>query len=173
MRLTRTIVTLMVVSAGAGAAAGPAAALQPGVFLDPSSPAGKEYAFPLDTQRGIAAGHPNPPQGVDQPLFGVGIGPAGAGAGGSISGGSARVSSGSRSGASGSAQHRPNATRGRRANRTSHESSGQSPLNRADIQELAHPRGSGSQIALIALPVILGGLLVGAAIAVTERRRRA
>ena len=37
--------------------AGPAAALEPGVFVDPGSPAGKEYGVPLSELRGAASGH--------------------------------------------------------------------------------------------------------------------
>jgi hypothetical protein len=53
--------------------------LDPGVHVDPSSPAGKQYAIPIATARTIAAGgqgqsssNSNP----DVPLFGVGVTPA-------------------------------------------------------------------------------------------------
>src|SRR3979411_1885409 len=61
-----------------GALASSAAGLEPGVHVSPTSPAGKEYSFPLDALRGQAVGH-NAPQRVAQPLFGVGIGPAAVG----------------------------------------------------------------------------------------------
>jgi hypothetical protein len=53
-----------------------AAAQEEGVFFDPDTPAGKEYAIPLDEARrdaggGRRAGPAN--EGGDQPLFGVGI----------------------------------------------------------------------------------------------------
>ena len=66
------IVALVAVVLGGAVTAGPAAALEPGVSVDPQSPSGKEYSFPLDVQRGAAVGS-DAPQGSSQPLFGVGI----------------------------------------------------------------------------------------------------
>src|SRR3954451_13406357 len=98
MRVARAIVALVVV--GASATARPAAGQEPGVVIDPASPAGKEYAFPLDVQRAAAVGK-DAGQGVPQPLFGVGITRAAGGA--SAPGGSGAAAGGSRrSGASGS-----------------------------------------------------------------------
>jgi hypothetical protein len=55
--------------------AAPAVAQEDGVFVDPDSPGGKEYAIPLDTQRRQAA--PSASTGAagveDAPLFGTGI----------------------------------------------------------------------------------------------------
>jgi hypothetical protein len=72
-------------------------AQEPGVFVDPDSPAGKEYALPLEQARREAAGDATPPGrgvpgGRGEPLFGVGIERAsgagrGQGAGGSESAG--------------------------------------------------------------------------------------
>jgi hypothetical protein len=62
------------------AAAPPAAAQEDGVFVDPDSPAGKEYAVPIDQARDEAAGGGNRPAG-EEPLFGEGIEPAGGGPG--------------------------------------------------------------------------------------------
>ena len=57
--------------------AAPAAGAQEGVFVDPDSPAGTEYALPLDRARGEAApdagGREGGGDGSEQPLFGVGI----------------------------------------------------------------------------------------------------
>jgi hypothetical protein len=50
-----------------------ALALEPGVFIDPNGPAGREYSFPLDVARSSAAGHASTQPGAAQPLFGVGI----------------------------------------------------------------------------------------------------
>jgi hypothetical protein len=53
-----------------------AAAQEEGVFFDPDTPAGKEYAIPLDEARRDASGsrRAGPAnEGGDQPLFGVGI----------------------------------------------------------------------------------------------------
>src|SRR3954454_18303346 len=71
MRVARAIVALVVIT-GASATAQPVAAQEPGVFIDPGSPAGKEYAFPLDVQRAAAVGR-DAVRGVAQPRFGVGI----------------------------------------------------------------------------------------------------
>jgi hypothetical protein len=55
-------------------AAPPVAAQQDGVFVDPDSPAGKEYAVPIDQARGEAAGGGEAAPG-EEPLFGEGIEP--------------------------------------------------------------------------------------------------
>jgi hypothetical protein len=61
------LLVLMAVSA--------AAAQQDGVFVDPDSPAGKEYAVPLDQARDEASGGAEGAPG-DRLLFGEGIEPA-------------------------------------------------------------------------------------------------
>lgn len=72
MRKTALTVLLLV-----AAAAPPAAAQEEGVFADPNSPAGKEYALPLERARAEAApdtgGREGGGGGSKQPLFGVGI----------------------------------------------------------------------------------------------------
>src|SRR3954453_14526123 len=94
MGAARAIVAL-VAFAWTFAAAGAVAAQEPGVTLDPDSPAGKEYAIPLDFHRAAAAGR-DAVEGGAQPLFGVAIKPAAAGArgsgGGRGSGGSGSAS---------------------------------------------------------------------------------
>lgn len=65
-----------------------AAAQEDGVFVDPDSPAGKEYAVPIDQARGEAAGGGNRPPG-EEPLFGEGIEPAAGGSGNKDAGGGA------------------------------------------------------------------------------------
>src|SRR3954447_1356329 len=77
MRVARVIVALVVITGGSATAV-PAAAQEPGVFIDPASPAGKEYAFPLDVQRAAAVGRDAVQRGAQPPL-GVGIPPARAG----------------------------------------------------------------------------------------------
>lgn len=52
---------------------------EPGVIRDPDSPAGKEYALPLDAGRRLGAGNDAPEREGTAPLFGIGIGPPGAG----------------------------------------------------------------------------------------------
>jgi hypothetical protein len=63
----------------AALAAPPASAQEDGVFVDPESPAGKEYAVPLEEARrqasGASAGDSRGDGGGGQPLFGVGIEP--------------------------------------------------------------------------------------------------
>ena len=76
-------------------AAPPALAQRDGVFVDPDSPAGVEYAVPLDQARSEAtgtAGGGSAPTDGDQPLFGVGIERSSSGSGG---GGGAKGSGGS------------------------------------------------------------------------------
>ena len=52
---------------------GMAIAQEDGVHVDPDSPAGKEYALPLDSARRDAAGGGGSAAPSDQPLFGAGI----------------------------------------------------------------------------------------------------
>jgi hypothetical protein len=74
----RSAVALAIALVGTWAVPGPAAALEPGVFVDPGSPAGKEYSVPLSVLRGSASGHPAV-EDEAQPLFGIGITPVRAG----------------------------------------------------------------------------------------------
>jgi hypothetical protein len=75
-----------------------AAALEPGVHIDPGSPAAKEYALPVSQARG--AGEGDGSEGTHEQLFGAGIKPPGSG---SPRGGSPSAGSGARRGASNSA----------------------------------------------------------------------
>jgi hypothetical protein len=181
MRVPRTIVALVAAFVGAAAAAAPAVALEPGVFVDPSSPAGKEYSFPLDALRGSAVGH-SAPQGVSQPLFAVGIahpGPTSLRSGGSSkgsrrSGGSSkgsRRSGGSSKGAAsvaGSPAHRGVASSPAASNAA--RGSGARSAQRAAVQSLIRTSAPAPQVALIAVPVLLAGLALGAALATIRRR---
>ncbi len=79
--MTRAAFTALLLAV---AAAVPAAAQEDGVFVDPDSPAGKEYASPLEQARRDAAGGGGAGGGggssggsAGQPLFGVGIARAG------------------------------------------------------------------------------------------------
>src|SRR3954451_16468553 len=92
MRAARAIVAL-VAFVWTLATVGAVAAQEPGVHVDPDSPAGKEYAIPLDFHRAAAVGR-DAVEGAAQPLFGVGITKAAAGA--DASGGD-RSSGGTRS----------------------------------------------------------------------------
>jgi hypothetical protein len=90
MRLPRRLATVV---AAALTLTAPAAAQEPGVFVDPDSPTAKEYALPLESVRRQAdPGTPSDaavPQGQRvSPAFGEGIEPA-ASQGGTAAGGSA------------------------------------------------------------------------------------
>src|SRR3954469_7241821 len=170
MRVARAIVALVVI--GAPATARPAAAQEPGVVVDPGSPAGKEYAFPLDVLRAAAVGK-DAIQGVPQPLFGVGITRAAARAGASR--GSGAASGGSRrSGASGS---RPASTSRRGSRRSAggaasiRKGAAKGARGGAVLAELSRPGSTGLEVALATLAVVFGGLLLGGAIVLARRRR--
>ena len=91
------------VALGLLAAAGPAAAQSDGVHVDPDTPAGQEYALPLDKARPDVA--PNSGAGGSDPgeaeLFGAGIskrddgGKGGGDDGGAVAGGTGGESGGS------------------------------------------------------------------------------
>jgi hypothetical protein len=53
-----------------------AAALEPGVHVDPGSPAAKQYALPLNQAREIGHSGAGPAAGTSPSLFGAGIGAA-------------------------------------------------------------------------------------------------
>jgi hypothetical protein len=90
--ITRSVVAFLIASLALPAAA---QAQQPGVFVDPDSPAGTEYRIPLEDARrhGAPDAGPRPGGGqADPPLFGQGITPA---PGGSEAGGGSDGSAGS------------------------------------------------------------------------------
>ena len=180
------------VAAGVVFTAG-ATALEPGVTVNPGSPSGKEYAFPLAVVRGQSVGHVAP-QGVAVPRFGSGIAPARpTGVRGGATGVHGGAASSSRSttpaagirtnqaaGSSAPARtHTSSSTavrssaaiRAKRSHQVSGAPGAQSTQN-AQLASLVRPRSTTSQIALILLPVLLGGLAVGAVIAVIGSRRR-
>jgi hypothetical protein len=76
LRLRNAGVALVVGLAFAVFFAASALAVAPGVTIDPGSPAGQQYAFPLSVLRGQGAGNPAPGPGSTVPLFGVGVTPA-------------------------------------------------------------------------------------------------
>ncbi len=164
--------------AGALTMAAPAAALEPGVFVDPGSPAGKEYSIPLSELRGAATGHA-PIGSQAQPLFGVGIGPAGA------SGQPARGVSAGRTGS----PRRPRGQRGGGA-KASSRSGGRSgtgagrgtrgassarpggalPARGPALAALTRQGSPAPEVLLIGALVVLGGIGLGALVAVGRRR---
>jgi hypothetical protein len=170
MRVARAILALVVV--GASATARPAAAQEPGVVLDPASPAGKEYAFPLDVQRAAAVGR-DAVQGVPQPLFGVGITRAARGV--SAPGGSGAAAGGSpRSGASGSkagSTSRRSPRRSVRGAASGRQRAAKGAPDGAALAELSRPSSTSLEAGLATLAVVLGGLVAGGAVALARRRR--
>jgi hypothetical protein len=101
--MIRTFLALLI----AALALPPAAVAQRGVFVDPDSPAGKEYAIPLEEARRQAAGggEGGGNSRGGQPLFGQGIKPvdgsseeSAAGGGSGSEGGSVANGGGSQSG---------------------------------------------------------------------------
>jgi hypothetical protein len=156
MRLAGSLVSLGL--AVALAAPAPAAALPPGVFADPGSPAGKEYSFPLGSQRGEAVGHVEP-AGLPVPLFGVGIAAPGASLHGARPRGPGR---------SGGVVARSNpATRPRPA-----LSSRAGTAPSLEVASLTRPRSTTSQLVLITASLLLVALALGGALDATRRRRR-
>jgi hypothetical protein len=61
------------------ASAQAATGLEPGVHIDPGSPAAKEYALPLNQARQTGAPSPSSQPGGEGTLFGAGIKPPGSG----------------------------------------------------------------------------------------------
>jgi hypothetical protein len=164
----RFVVVLAITLAVPGALTGTAAALEPGVFVDPGSPAGKEYGVPLSDLRGAAAGHA-PVGNESPPLFGIGIAPASA----SVAAGSA---------APGGRLHRSrraHPARGRRAAGVTPaagvRAGGTGPgsastVSGAGLAGLTRHGSSAPALILIEGLVVLGGLAVGAALVGARRR---
>ena len=151
-----TVAIAVCVSCGVPVAA---SALEPGVHIDPGSPAGKEYGIPLWVLRGEASGHPSP-QGIPPPpLFGVGIGPARAtgssGAGRRPTHGGGHAGAGTHAGAGSSAGAGAGGS-----------------LSAATIEQLTREGSPTSLVALIAAALVALGLAAGAAFALRRRRVR-
>jgi|SRR5829696_7351368 len=134
--------TVMLVAAFA---APPAAAQEDGVFVDPDSPAGKEYAIPLDEARREAAGGGGAGR-AGQPLFGAGIERAG------------RSDSGGQD-ASGNEPADPDGRRSRRSN--SDETIEPSSRSVVAVEAAAGTGSDALPTAGIAAAVLAAGLLAG------------
>ena len=155
------VAAIVAALAAALATAAPAAALQPGVFIDPNSPAGKEYAFPLSALRSQAAGSRTAVSVVPQPLFGVGITPAAGvgrsrGAVGHRGVGSARKGHGVAAGGIGGNNGGSGGAAG--GGGAGFELS---PQLQAALARLAHPGSSVPMVALITGLALIVGLLIG------------
>lgn len=128
-------------------------AIAKGVFFDPDSPAGKEYALPLDQARDEAAGigKSDGPSGKRAPLFGEGVSGRGSGPGPSASGGG----TGGRSGADRSKTPAGSGGRG--------QGQGPQPLHPPTTAAAAISSADGhyalsSAVLWIAAIVVLGGI---------------
>jgi hypothetical protein len=147
--------------------AGPAASLEPGVFVDPNSPAGKEYSFPLGVLRSQGAGHRTAPADAPQPLFGIGVTPSGA-AGASSAGIGSRGTRGR--GHAGGAQSRGLVGVGAGNGSAGGVGAAAKPqITRAELIKLARPGSAVPLIALIAGLMLAVGMGLGA---VLRRLRR-
>ena len=141
-RLNLALVLLVV-------AAPPAAAQQDGVFVDPDSPAGKEYAVPLDQARDEASGEGGGGSGKES-LFGEGIEPAPSG-------------SGNRPNSKGAGERGEGSRKGDGDSREEDATAGQADLGESPgaIEAAAANGSNGLLSAGIAAAVLLAGLLGG------------
>jgi hypothetical protein len=140
----------------------PAMALAPGVFVNPGSPAGKEYSFPLSVLRGNAAGQASP-AGASQPQFGLGITPAGPSGSGTATSRTRGNSAGARP------HHGVRSGHHRVTGRTAHPNPGRRDAETA-LASLARPSSDVPQIALIAAVLLVVAVASGAGIAAARRR---
>jgi hypothetical protein len=137
------------------AGAGEAAAQSDGVFVDPDTPAGKEYALPLDKARQDVA--PNSGAGSSEPgdaeLFGAGISKKGGG-GGSGDGAPAGGDRGQANGDDGGSQ-------------------GDSAIDPRSVAKAAASSGSGISSGWLTALIAFGVLVVGGIAGLSLRALRA
>jgi hypothetical protein len=148
-----------------------AAAQEDGVFFDPDSPAGKEYAIPLEQARRDAAAGGSTGRGSEgggQSLFGAGIEPAEGGREGSRS-----QESGPDAGATPATDDRPrdggaskeeNGSRAKNGNGSSGRQDVVDDRARAPTLESTTGRSEAVSTAGVAVGVLAVGLLVGFAL---------
>jgi hypothetical protein len=138
----------------------PPALAQRGVFVDPDSPAGKEYALPLEEARRHGAGGGAP--GAGQPLFCAGIERAGAAAASSEAGPGSGGAGGSGSGG-GDGKARGGGEAGNGA--SSGAGGGDEAVQRsAAVKAAAGGSSDGLMTAAIVALVLVTGLLAGVAL---------
>jgi hypothetical protein len=145
--------------------AAPAQAQEPGVTIDPNSPAGAEYALPLDDARDTGAGGPRS-SGQDSPTFGVGI-ERPQGAQGNAGSGGAAAGDGGSAGDEGSATESGSRSTERSAN-TETSPSAKRPPSASLAATPQGGTGSSFMVAGGAAMVVLAGTLLGLVV----RRRR-
>jgi len=171
MRMLIALLTAFAVAYAPEAALGSQPALQPGVHVDPGSPAGKEYQIPITAARGQVAGGSSS-NSANPPLFGVGVTPPPSGPSSSGVAAHARHSAGA--GSLGS-RH----TGGRSRSSPSNAPVSGAGSEASDRLSSAAPAGSSSSapggsgwIALVAgglLVLVLGG---GGGLAIRQRALR-
>ncbi|HEY2592460.1 MAG TPA: hypothetical protein VGK33_01015 [Chloroflexota bacterium] len=166
----RFALALGVVLAVSWGVASPAVALEPGVYVDPGSPAGKEYSVPLSVLRQSASGHGGVGSGT-QPLFGIGISPPRVGPQasrapkhGDGSGQTTHAQPTAGSGAAPAARPPGTASAGRTG------PAGAAAPGSAALADLTHQRSAAPAVALLAALVVFGGLALGTVILATRRR---
>jgi hypothetical protein len=157
----RFAVALAIAVYVSGALAGPAAALGPGVFVDPGSPAGKEYGVPLSDLRGAASGHV-PVGNQSPPLFGIGISPPG--------GTAARLRSAAPRGRSLRSSHGHPTGRTRPAATPVAGAEGAELVSGTVLAGITRHGSAVPAVALLGGLVVLGGLGVGGLLVAARRR---
>ena len=130
-----------------------AGAIDPGVVYEPGSPAGKEYALPLEEARREAGSPGSEGEAPSYAAFGVGVGPPGPGGAGSDGAG------GGQRGGAGGADGDGSAERGDPA------------VSRAGLAEAEAAGGSFGWSVLIILAVLLPGALLGFGLGHLQRGR--
>ena len=157
----RVAAVLVAGAVATGAWVPAAAAAEPGVHIDPSSPAGKEYALPVDQARRDAGGSATQggsgSHGGQGDLFGAGIGPSGGGGGGT--------------GAGHTGGHATGGSHGSAKAATRHASGGSPGSGPTAGNRVSSPNSGSSDGALIG--IVGGVLLLGAACGLGARRLRA
>jgi hypothetical protein len=158
-------VVLAIALIGSWAVAGPAQALEPGVFIDPGSPAGKEYSVPLSVLRGAASGRPGGGGGAP-PLFGVGVSAPRV----SPRARPARNHGGRSRRTTGAQSSRPSSQAPGAQTAAAASSSGAAPAAGIAPSDLTTHGSATPAVALIGALVVLGGLGAGAVMLAARRR---
>jgi hypothetical protein len=159
-RMSRLLASAVIAASCTAPIAQSAAALEPGVHVDPGSPAAKEYALPVSQARQASEGGGSS-EGTHEHLFGAGIEPPSSGSGR----GAARSGTG---GAHRRARHAAGAST---PGGTSSATSTQPPaLVRRVAEGQSSPGGSSSSLVLLGGGVVV--IVLGAFAGVVLRRSR-
>lgn len=150
----RVLMVVLTVFLALVATAGMASAASPGngVHVDPGSPAGKQYAFPISAARGETATGHGSSSAVSAPMFGAGVTP------------SAGAPAASTAAATGVAAHRVYSTRRHSVSTARHHR--RRPLNRGTsgpplaLASIGRREQSSAVGSTSWLPLLIGGALV-------------